>query len=195
MSKISFFSQILMIVLAVLIVMLYIKPKISEIRMTQDLLSSYETETENVSRVNEDLKSKIAQIDAITPEDAKALARFIPDTVDDISTLKDISAIVEAGGVTDYVVNYKGVLASASDNSQENEGIPVKGVDSLIRHNFALDFSGSYSQLKNILSLIESNDYILQVSNMQAADTEGILKVSLTLTSFSRTAVVNPSQN
>lgn len=180
MNKFSFFTQLVMIAIAIAIVFMYIEPKISSIRDTQDLVTNYESETQNVSRVNESLKSKIAAIDSIAPEDSQALARFMPDTVDEIAVLKDLEALIKTQAVTEYDVEYRG------NNSLEPEGDQPNEYGNVTEEYFSLSFVAGYQQLKTLLTKLETNDYLLQVSNMKISDAKGdLLKVELSLTAFS----------
>ena len=182
MNKFSFLTQIGMVVVAVIIVIMYIQPKVTSIREIQDLTNSYETETENVSKVNEDLKSKIAAIEAINPQDTKALERFMPDIVDDIAVLKDISTILESQSISQYEIGYKGNTLSVAPTAETSNEY-----QSAVAYFFSAQFETTYAQLKTILSQIETNDYLLQVSNLKISEaTLGKLKVDLSLTTFAR---------
>jgi hypothetical protein len=180
MNKFSFVTQIGMIAIAVAIVVMYIQPKISSIRDTQDLITSYETETENVSQVNESLRAKISTIDTVTPDDLQALARFVPSTIDEISVLKDLGTIIEAQSILDYDVAYKG------DNSQAITDEDAPNEYGLVNeHYFSVTFEAGYQQLKSVLAQLETNDYLLQVANLKITDTaEGLVKVEMSLTAF-----------
>jgi hypothetical protein len=180
MNKFSFVTQIGMIAISVAIVLMYIEPKITTIRETQDLISSYEVETQNVSQVNESLKAKISAIDAVTPEDLQALARFIPGEIDEISVLKDLGIIIEAQSVTDYDIAYKGNNGDqVKDEEVPNEYGPVT------EHYFLVNFEADYQQVKAVLAQMATNDYLLQVSNIKIVDTaEGLVKVEMSLTAF-----------
>ena len=191
MNKFSILTQIGMVVVAVTIVIMYIQPKITSIREIQDLTTSYNTETENVSSVNEDLKTKISLIENIRPEDTKALERFLPDTVDDITVLKDLSNILESQSISQFDIAYKGnSIAKAETEENPNE------YQSAIEYYFSASFESTYSQIKSVLAQIETNDYLLQVSNIKISEGElGKLKVELDLVTFARastTAAVTP---
>lgn len=191
MNKFSFITQIGMVVVAVIIVLMYIQPKISSIRGIQDLTTKYEIETQNVSQINEDLKNKITSIEAINPQDTQALVRFMPDSVDEIAVLKDLSLILESQAVSFFDVAFKG----SSVGKQTTEDV-VNEYNSANEYAFTLSFESTYTQLKNILSQIEANNYLLQVANLKISEgTQGSLKVDLNLISFARastTAVVAP---
>ncbi len=191
MNKFSFITQIGMVVVAVIIVLMYIQPKISSIRGIQDLTTKYEIETQNVSQINEDLKNKITSIEAINLQDTQALVRFMPDSVDEIAVLKDLSLILESQAVSFFDVAFKG----SSVGKQTTEDV-VNEYNSANEYAFTLSFESTYTQLKNILSQIEANNYLLQVANLKISEgTQGSLKVDLNLISFARastTAVVAP---
>ncbi|MES2966624.1 MAG: hypothetical protein V4668_02460 [Patescibacteria group bacterium] len=182
MNKFSFLTQIGMVAIAVTIVLMYIQPKISSIREIQDLTANYEVETQNVSQVNENLKSKIAAIESINPQDAQALARFMPDQVDDIAVLKDLSLILESQSVQGYDIAYKGNTANVQATEET-----LNEYNSAVEYFFEVTFESTYDQLKNILALVETNDYMLQVSNLKVSEgTEDNLAVELSLTSYAR---------
>lgn len=181
MNRFSLVTQIGMIAIAVAIVLMYIEPKITSIRETQDLILSYDVETQNVSQVNESLKAKISAIDMITPEDLQALARFIPSEIDEISVLKDLGTIIETQAITEYDIAYKGSNAGQI----EDEEMP-KEYGPVTEHYFSASFEADYQQIKSVLALLATNNYLLQVSNIKLVDTaEGLVKVEMSLTAFS----------
>ena len=94
MSKFSYLTQLVMIAIAITIGLLYIKPTVMVIRDTQDKIDNYETETANVSSVNDLLRSKLSQIAGVSITDSDELKRFIPDNLDEVNVLKDIQNIM-----------------------------------------------------------------------------------------------------
>ncbi|MBY0538648.1 hypothetical protein K2P47_04610 [Patescibacteria group bacterium] len=184
MSKFSLVTQIGMIAIAVAIVVMYIQPKISSIRDTQDLITSYEIETQNVSQVNESLRAKISAIDAVAPQDIQALARFMPSKIDEISILKDMGTIIEAQSITEYDIAYQG-----SNSDQEVDEDSPSEYGSVTEHYFSAGFEADYQQVKSVLAQLAANDYLLQVSNIKITDTaEGLVKVDISLTAFTLSA-------
>ena len=182
MNKFSLVTQVGMIVVAVTIVIMYIQPKITSIGDIQDLTNKYEAETLNVSQINENLKTKIAAIESINPQDVQALARFMPDKVDDIAVLKDLSLILESQSISQYDIAYKGNNAAT-----QGTGEVVSEYKSAVEYLFSAKFEATYTQLKDLLALIETNDYLLQVSNVKITEgTEEKLNVELNLTSYAR---------
>jgi hypothetical protein len=172
-----------MIGIACTIVLMYIKPQITIIRETQDVTAKYEAETQNVSQVTQDLKSKMAAIEALRPQDTAALERYLPDYIDDIAILKDISAIIETSAINQYSVVYSGTRTATDDSLEAESGSDKKTIE----HEFAVAFSANYSQVKTILSVLETNNYLLRVTDLNLVDSaEGDLTVTMKLTAFSR---------
>jgi hypothetical protein len=191
MNNFSLIGQVMMIGVAIGIAVIYINPKVTSIRETQDIIANYKTETQNVSAVNEALKSKVALADSIRPQDTQALQSFLPDAVDEITVMKDISNIIDTANISDFDVSYTGVSGDTSDEadteSQGGESATPASLQSLSKHNFTISFDTSYNQLKSFLSLLETNHYILQVDKLNAvADERGTLKVSMNVSTFDR---------
>jgi hypothetical protein len=180
MNKFSLLTHMGMIAIAVAIVLIYIQPKISSIRDTQDLITSYEIETEKVSQVNESLRAKIAAIDSIAPDDLQALARFVPATIDEISVLKDMEAILVSQSIDDFEIAYKGNNAGqSSDEEVTSEYGPVT------ENYFSASFETDYQQLKSLLALVETNDYLMQITNLKISEAaDDLVKVDMSLTTF-----------
>lgn len=193
MNKFSLFSQILMIAVAVAIILMYIQPKVKEIRQAQDLTTSYELETSNVSQVNESLKAKIAAIEAINSSDVQALVNFMPDSVDEIAVMKDLSIILDRESITDYDLSYEG-FAAESEQQESEEGVMAEA-SKVVEHAFSLGFTANYQQMKSLLGLLETNNYLLQVSNLNVTAAEdGLLTIKMNISTFARKGMV-PNQD
>lgn len=189
MSKISFLTQIFMIVIAVVIVIIYIKPTFEKIRETQETTAVYITESNKVSDVNLLLKNKIAIVNGVSSSDTEALNRYMPDTVDDVLVMKDILAIFTA---------LKLPLSSISAGSAAGAAA-LPGVR-LVPHTFSITSQMTYSDVKRLLHALEVNDYLLQIDSLNMTPgTTGLVGVSMSLTAFARTtapvAVSNEESN
>ena len=170
-----------MIVIAVVIVFVYIKPTFEQIRSTQETTKAYVAEYEKVSDVNILLKKQVAIVDSVSPADVTALKRYMPDSVDDVIVMKDILAIFTAlklplGGISVG----GGVTAATAD----------AGAAKITPHTFAITSQMSYTDLKRLLHVLEVNDYLLQVDSLNLVpSTSGIIGVTMGLTTFSRNVV------
>jgi hypothetical protein len=181
MSKFSLLTQCILIVIAVSIGMLYIKPTIEKIGVIEDNTALYREELKKVSDVNQTLDEKLSIIDSVTPADKDNLLRYLPDTIDDIAVMKDIVAIFNQVSVDVTGVVY--APGETINHDQEGE-LFVKGVDA---HNFTVVATLNYDQLMSALRAIEVNNYLLQVSSLKMAPDElGQLKATLVLTAFTK---------
>ena len=182
-----------MIVIAVVIVIIYIKPTFEKIRETQETTAVYITESNKVSDVNLLLKNKIAIVNGVSSSDTEALNRYMPDTVDDVLVMKDILAIFTA---------LKLPLSSISAGSAAGAAaLPaaLPGVR-LVPHTFSITSQMTYSDVKRLLHALEVNDYLLQIDSLNMTPgTTGLVGVSMSLTAFARTtapvAVSNEESN
>lgn len=183
MSKFSLFTQVLMIIIAVTIGIVYIKPTIASIRSTEETTAMYIAEANKVKEVDEMLEMKVRKVDSVPTADVTALNRYMPDSVDDVAVMKDISAVFTALKIP---LSGLSVGGTAAPVDVKDGGLSSK----LTSHTFTVSASMSYSELKKLLHALEINDYLLQVDSLRLAPTElGSLLVNLTLSTFSRAKI------
>ena len=182
MKSLGLFTQIMTLGLSVAIVFVYIEPTFADIGQLQDDISRYQDERQDIERVNADLDRYVATIESLNGADIDRLAVYMPTFVDDISVMRDLQFIADASGVILKSVSYGGSETSA-DASGGQTSPPT-------RHEFSLAAEGTYSQVKNLLSLLEQNEYPLEVHTADIAPLEGgFLSVSLLLVTYADTSV------
>lgn len=180
MSKFSLLTHCVLIIIAVTIGMLYIKPTVEKIGAVEDKTAFYRAESLKVTAVNQDLSQKLSLIDSVTPADKDNLLRYLPDAIDDIAVMKDIVAIFNQVSVDVTDIAY---TPGAVENSREDM-VSIKGVDT---HDFKMTATLSYDQLVNALRALEVNNYLLQISSLKITPDElGQLKIDLVLTAFTK---------
>jgi len=188
MSKLSLFSLLGMIIVACTIGVMYIKPTVADIRAIEDTTSLHRDEILKVSEVNENLSRKLITLEAISPADNQALEKYLPDSVDEVAVMKDISTIFSSVGVSLDGLTY--TLPTVKNNNADSDIVdPYQG---LAQYDFIITATLDSQQLLRALNAIEVNEYLLQVTNLKInpAETTAVLKVSLVLTAFSRAEVV-----
>lgn len=178
------FLQILFLVVAVGIGFTYLHPTFTEIQSIQDDIQYYKDEIAKVDSVNEQLRQLVSQLEAIPRDDRQALFTYMPDEIDALSVMKDISLIGEASELQIATI-------AMSDGSTENYLEKVEGKVSPEVTSFQVDANGTYAELKQFLALLEQNSYQLMVSSLlitpendEEVTSEDVL-VSMTLTAFS----------
>jgi hypothetical protein len=181
------FVQLFMVVLALAILFLYIRPTVTEIRATQDNISAYENELDRVTNVNDLLRSHTSAIDALPLSNIQALERYLPSQVDEIAIMRDLELIVNEVGVQLVTLEFAGSDANVSaDPSLE---VTSRG-NNPIATKFHLGVTSSYDELKTLLSAIEINNYQLSIDSADITPTEdGKLNADIVLVAYSLDAV------
>ncbi len=162
------FSQIVMIGLAIGIVFFYIEPTFSEISDAQDDITLFQTERQKVNDVNQQLLTLVDRLNQVPSENQIKLLTYMPDTVDTVMVPRILQTISTQSGALFRGVNYDGVKQEYIDLAEE-EGI----ADFPIPHEFTIDVQGTYSQLKEVVTLIEQNEFPLEVHELTVTVLEG----------------------
>jgi len=175
----SLLLQVLTAGLAIGIVITYIQPTIGVIRTHQDDIAKIEAEANTINGTNQLLADLYKQVNDIAPRDKAALMTYLPDEVDDVRVLKDLNNMGEDTGVLMGELNYGGieplVLSDDSANVSQPDG-----------HLFNISFMSSYEQFKEMLGLLERNNYPFLVRSLNVTPTEGgLLSVKLVLVTYS----------
>ncbi len=173
----SFIFQVLMIVVAVAIGLLYIRPTLAEIKTLQDTTMMYQAEIDKVAQVNALLAAQRQKKDSVSTTDSDALRRYMPNEVDEVQVMKDISVILGSVNLSPDTLSYAGASGDAS-----NDG---SGAVLYTEHTFSVGVTVTYVQLKALLKAIEVNDYLLQVNDLSITPGEDeVLTVTFTLSAF-----------
>ena len=144
------FSQIIMVVVAVAIIITYVQPAFSEIGAVQDDISVYREEREKVKGVNTQLASLISQLESVSSDDRAKLGRYMPNEVDTIAVSRDLVLITLQSGVFFNSVEFEGRSEENSRTRDRDEDADTKPV----AYQFGLNVEGTYSQLKNLFALL-----------------------------------------
>lgn len=171
------FTEIVIILLATGIIFTYIQPTFDEITKTQEDIMLFRTESEKISAVNEQLSDLVAQVESISSEDRRKLLTYLPDTVDTVDIPRTLSFMAEDAGVILGQVSYVGV----------NKKSPEADAEAPVSHEFSMDVSGTYEQIKNLLSMMERNEYPLEIRSLSISTQEGgFLNAQLQITTYSQ---------
>ncbi len=174
----SFFTQIVMAVLTVGIIFTYVQPTFVKIGSLQESILQYQTESGKVTDVINTLSNFVAKANNIPGSDLKALLTYMPDTVDHVAVSRDLLIISELAEAYLEVVDYSGVLVSSSE-STESANAPVE-------HTFTVTLKGTYEQTKAFLSLLEQNNYPLEVHELDITSSEtGVINSEMTIVTYS----------
>jgi len=169
MNSLGLISQTLIIGLSVAIVFLYIRPAFQEIGSVQEQIDEYGTQRQKIEQVNAELEQRVAISESINPRNLERLRTYMPKFVDDIAVMRDLEFIAEEAGVVLDTISYDG--SGDSDRERgEDDGL---GDLAPTPHDFSLSVTGTYSQIKTLFSLLEQNEYPLEVWSASIAPLSG----------------------
>jgi hypothetical protein len=175
------FSQIALIILAILIIVSYVKPRMEEIKSIQDTIMVYRQEEQKVADVNQKLAKLKTKINNIPEEDKHKLLAYMPNQVDTIAVPRDIESIVTGEGAILKSVKYLGMQKDPIGE------VVISQASAPVAHQFSVMTEGSYSQLKSVFASLERNAYPLEMSDLHITQTTGgFLQADFKLTTYSR---------
>jgi hypothetical protein len=172
----SFLTQVAMVVLSAGILFFYVKPAFVEIGVTQDSILQYQEEREKVNEVNSRLTELVNRMNSISASDMKALLVYMPDTIDHVAISRDIFFMAEQAQV-----DLQDVIYSVTPQTLIPSDLEVP-----FPHAFTVSVDGTYLQIKVFLSMLEQNNYPLEVYDFKITSSElGLLKAEMQLITYS----------
>lgn len=172
----SLLTQVIVAGIAIAIILTYIQPTIDEITNRQNEIAQTRSELEKVNLVNKKLDDLVVRNNAISQRDRQALNIYLPDKIDTVRVLKDISTMSGVAGIILSALSYTG---QSNPQTGEDEEAPSE-------HGFSVNGEGSYEQIKRLLALMEQNNYPLTIESLNITPTEGgTLTLSLELITYS----------
>ena len=179
---IGFFSQLMLFILSVMIIVTYVKPALGEMKSVQDKIATYEQEHQKVSAVNDTLRDLKDRVTSVSAEDNKRLLTYMPNTVDIIAVPRDIKAITDEAGVIVTEIKYGGAM-----QAPVGEAPPLSDQLDPQAHTFTLTLEGSYAQLKQVFAAFEQNAYPLEVRKLSMTRQKGgFLQAPVDVQTYSR---------
>ena len=176
----SFFTQIVMAVLAVGILYFYVHPTFTNIGVIQDSIMQYQAEKEKVDGVNERLVDLNSRMESIPPESNQALMTYLPEEVDQMSVSRDILTMTEEANVYLESIRYDKTTPRPTDKD-----------NNFIRHNFSMSVSGTYEDIKLFLSKLEQNNCPLEVSKLSiSVGEDSLMKADMNVVTYSYTNTI-----
>ena len=95
----------------------------------------------------------------------------MPDTVDEISVVRDLALISKEAGVVYVAAVFAGTETPADEQEEVSDERPdmVKPA----KYLFNLEIEGTYDQIKNLFTLLEQNNYPLEVTSVSIMKKDG----------------------
>ena len=178
------FVQILMLVASGTIVVTFIQPKFAEITDVQDNIATYEQKRTEVLSVNSKLASLTSRLEGVSSSDQRKLFDYLPDKVDSVAVVRDLYLISNQAGVFYNDAIFSGANSGGA-NKENSFSTPVS-------YSFDLSVEGTYEQIKGLFALLESNNYPLEVHNLNITKIEGgFLFANISLVTYAYDSSIN----
>jgi len=165
----NLFIQIAMIIISIGIIVTFVEPTFSEIGGLQDDIAVYQTERQKVSSVNAQLDSLITVLNTVATDDQRRLVTYMPDEVDTINVVRDLSLISDEAEVVYISAAYVGEATSNTEQDDSGEAEFVQPQE----YTFDLSIEGTYEQIKNLFGLLEQNNYPIDVQTLSIQMKDG----------------------
>lgn len=165
---IGFFSQLMLFILSIMVIVTYVKPELGEMKSVQDKIASYKEERQKVSAVNATLSDLKNRVMSVSAEDNKRLLTYMPNTVDTLAIPRDIKAMSDEAGVIVKDIKYDGAA-----QPPVGEALVLSDQLEPQAHTFSLVLEGSYAQLKQMFASFEQNAYPLEVRKLTMVRQKG----------------------
>ena len=187
--------QIILIVIAVVIVTMVIRPKFAEIQSDQNEIASYGQAVDKADAYNALLQEKLNKANNFPRADRIALDKYLPASIDTARVSRDISNIAKKHGLLvqelssseEQTITVSLGDVNVTQNAQRKEGtLANEAQNELSAKNFTVEVIGGYTQMKLMLQDIERNAYPLHITEFSFdSNGESVLhKFSLKLETY-----------
>lgn len=172
-------TQLAMLAVSVGIIFTYVEPTFSLVKANQDKIVEYQSEIKKVSEVSAQLDSLVSKMESVSSDDISRLNTYMPNSVDVIAVSRDLLFMVKKSGT-----QYKSVGFLEGGNQKSSKQTNEDGKDPK-EYTFSLTVGGSYKQLKELINLIEQNNYPLEIQSADITSSEGgFIGLNLNLTTY-----------
>lgn len=180
----SLITQLATFGLSLVIVFTFIMPTLEQIQAHQVELDKLQTEAKNVDSVKVLLDQLVQKRNSVSDNDRRRLNTYLPTTIDEVKVLRDLEYLASTQGQNFRLTS---IQASQGSNANRSDSGQANSTESDRRaHGFSLGFITTFEQLRSFLSVIERNNYPLDIQDIKVSTTEGgFLNVDLSLVTYS----------
>ena len=154
-------TQIALTVIALVIILTYIKPTLLVIGEKQDDLYEYADASDKAAELNRQLSTLVATTKTFSTLDIQALDEYLPSSIDTMKVMADIVTMAENSDMRVETITSGELTEVVDDIVLEGDVIESDGASSL---EFEVSVQGSYKSFKEFLQALEQNKYPLEVS-------------------------------
>lgn len=162
----SFISQIVLVIVAILVAFMYIRPGFSDISVQQDEYQQIQSAIATADEFSRTLNQLQSQVASISQSDRDALETYLPDEADQITTMWILDTVASEAGVQIDSISVADNDSAEDGGANDNDfdtvaGESIVGTEAASGVTFSVDVSGSYNAFKEFLRLIEQNEFPL----------------------------------
>lgn len=162
---------IISIVIAITIFFAFVRPLFSDVRIIQDEIVRIEEQLSKKTDLTEEVQSLLAVKKSHSATNIERLEAMIPDTIDEVKIIADLSALAEAHNM---LFGNIFVESENDGDSQTNASREFNGV-ALVSSDITFGLVGNYDQFKLMLADIERSLVLLDVLQITFSAGEGDL--------------------
>ena len=178
-------AQVVLIVTSLVIIFTFINPSFETIRATQNETYQYQEAVGKATELNARLQELVMTKESFDPADLDKLERLVPTKIDKLQVMKDIESIFENRSIKINSLSANDEISPALGVTVEGQPV-VEGV-SVTYQDFEITFTGTYEQLKEVLTLMEANATLLEIMELNfevAASSDETVEGSLPQDTF-----------
>ena len=154
-------TQIILTVIALIIVFMYIQPKLLSIRETQDELFQYADASNKATELNAQLSQLVGIEQSFRTSDKVALNEYLPSVIDDMGVMSDIETMARQSGIRIIEMSAGELELPVDDALFQGERIETEKTSHL---DFGIQLNGPYESMKAFLQRLEQNKYPLEIT-------------------------------
>jgi len=171
-------QQLVIISVAIGLVFLYIQPQLEVIQLKQNEVAQYTDAVNQANAFNQELNSKLNQINSISSVDFARVDRFLPFSIDSVAVARDIESLARRNDLIVNTITTQAIESNVSVNRIQEDEFDEFGElinDSATNRNlagqltgmqFTLQAVGTYDTFVSFLAATEANAYPLEIINL-----------------------------
>jgi hypothetical protein len=156
-------TQIALFIISLVVIFTYIKPTFIAMKSTQDEIFQYSDASDKATQLNAQLAQLLSAEKSFAREDLMALETYLPNTIDDMAVMADITAMAGRSNLKIVMLSSGELILPEEDVLFEGKRIVSDGTSHV---DFTVEVSGTYDSLKQMLRLIEQNKYPLEIIDL-----------------------------
>jgi hypothetical protein len=166
--RFTLITQLVLITISLVIAFAFLKPSFVEIKEKQDELFLYKDTVAKAEEYNRAIQSLIERKNSFSDSDVQNLDTFIPTEIDSLKVMRDIESMFAFVKIPLLTLTPKELVnPQSADVIVESQIVAPQPVSTNTTYqDFEVTFIGTYEELKEVLSLSEKNETLLELVSL-----------------------------